>query len=242
MVKVGLCGFTMPVTEYFETFRTVEVNQTFYDPPDPRQLAGWRARAGRGFEFVVKAWQVITHELTSGTYRRLRRPLAASDLAGAGSFKPTGIVTRGWETTLECARILRADKVLVQCPPGFAPTVENLDAMRRFFGTATRPPLLRVLWEPRGEGWTDAIVRSICDELDLDHAADPFLRPVVTPRLRYLRLHGGPRYAHSFDDAELRGLAAGLEPDRETYVMFNNVPCIANARRFLAIVRGARSG
>lgn len=31
MVRVGLCGFTMAIPEYFETFRVVEVQQTFYE-------------------------------------------------------------------------------------------------------------------------------------------------------------------------------------------------------------------
>lgn len=234
MIKVGLCGFTMPVSEYFETFRVVEVNQTFYDPPDERQLARWRMRAGRRFEFVVKAWQLVTHEATSSTYRRLRRPMTPEQLAECGSFKPTSTVALGWRTTLACARLLRADKVLVQCPASFVPSAENVDAMRRFFAGAERPSGMRILWEPRG-AWSDELVASLCAELALDHAVDPTLRAVVTPALAYWRLHGGPRYAHSFGDDELRALRARIDRTRDTYVMFNNVPCIANARRFLAL-------
>lgn len=64
-LKVGLCGFTIGVAAYFETFEVVEVQQTFYDPPAPRTLERWRAQAPPGFEFTMKAWQVITHASTS---------------------------------------------------------------------------------------------------------------------------------------------------------------------------------
>ncbi|MHC1610664.1 MAG: DUF72 domain-containing protein [Candidatus Methanospirareceae archaeon] len=32
----------------------------------------WRLRAPKEFEFTVKAWQLITHEPTSPTYRKAR--------------------------------------------------------------------------------------------------------------------------------------------------------------------------
>ena len=32
-VRVGLCGFTIGAVEYARRYRVVEVQQTFYDPP-----------------------------------------------------------------------------------------------------------------------------------------------------------------------------------------------------------------
>src|SRR6185503_19103411 len=42
-------------------FPVVEVQQTFYDPPPIGTLEKWRRQAPAGFEFTMKAWQVITH-------------------------------------------------------------------------------------------------------------------------------------------------------------------------------------
>ena len=70
-VKVGLCGFSMAMPAYPRHFPIVEVQQTFYQPPAPNTLRRWRELMPPGFEFTVKAWQLVTHAATSSTYRRL---------------------------------------------------------------------------------------------------------------------------------------------------------------------------
>ena len=55
----------------------------------------------------------------------------------------------------------------------------------------------------------------------------------------YFRMHGisGPR--HSYSDTELRQLRAilgGVENDAPAYVMFNNLPRVANAKAFLRLM------
>ena len=73
MLRLGLCGWTINAADYFETFDTLEVQQTFYEPPSRETLARWRDSAPPGFVFTIKAWQLITHRSTSNTYRRLKR-------------------------------------------------------------------------------------------------------------------------------------------------------------------------
>jgi uncharacterized protein YecE (DUF72 family) len=111
----------------------------------------WRAEAPSDFEFTIKAWQLITHDASSPTYRRLRTPMGEADRAGAGGFRTSAIVLRAWERTLACAAILRATAILFQCPASFRPTDDNIDRMRAFFATIKRPTGVRMLWEPRGE-------------------------------------------------------------------------------------------
>ena len=48
-VRLGLCGFTIGAREYFRRFRVVEVQQTFYDPPQDATLVRWRRQAPPGF-------------------------------------------------------------------------------------------------------------------------------------------------------------------------------------------------
>ena len=235
-VKTGLCGFTVGAAAYFETFGVVEVQQTFYDPPAPLTLERWRAQAPPDFEFTMKAWQVITHAGTSRTYRRLKSPFTDEQRNEAGGFRLNATVLGAWRATLACARRLRATAILFQCPASFRPTEENAEAMRRFFAEIERPASMRMLWEPRGP-WPDDLVASLCRDLDLVHAVDPFLRPSLTPALIYWRLHGNGSHYASYTDAELAELRGWLPRDAEAYVMFNNIPRVADAQRFMSTAR-----
>jgi len=237
MLKVGLCGFTMSAGEYFETFPVVEVQQTFYQPPAPRTMLRWREQAPERFEFTMKAWQLITHTSSSRTYSRLKMPLTDVERAECGAFRDTPIVRRGYETTVECARILHATAILFQCPASFRSTEETVGNMRRFFTTVVRPKGVRFLWEPRGP-WSDELVEALCAELDLVHAVDPFVRPSLTPARIYWRLHGTTGSRHVYSDAELRQLIDWLPPGGDAYVMFNNLPRVGDARTFMKMLRG----
>ncbi|HYG83238.1 MAG TPA: DUF72 domain-containing protein, partial [Pyrinomonadaceae bacterium] len=154
--------------EYTSRFPVVEVQQTFYQPPQVPTLERWRAEAPKDFEFTLKAWMLITHEARSPTYRRLKRELSESEREQCGSFRPTPIVREAWGVTLACARALKARRVLFQCPASFRPTKENVKNMREFFETMERPRGMQFLWEPRGD-WAGALVRELCRELDLTH-------------------------------------------------------------------------
>jgi len=240
VIKVGLCGFTIGAREYFETFPVLEVQQTFYEPPAPRTLVRWRKQAPEEFEFTIKAWQLITHRATSRTYRRLRTPLPDAERAQCGAFQTTPIVMKAWETTLACARLLRATAILFQCPASFRAEPENVANLRKFFAAVDRPDGIRFLWEPRGP-WPDALLAELCGELDLTHVVDPFDRDAIPQPLTYWRLHGiGSAYSVYTDD-ELRELVSKLPPTGDAYVMFNNVPRVRDAARFNALLRGAAS-
>jgi uncharacterized protein YecE (DUF72 family) len=236
-VRVGLCGFTMAFDDYVREYRLVEVQQTFYEPPRDATMRRWRAEAPDDFEFTIKAWQLVTHDASSPTYRRLRSPLSATDREDAGAFRTTPVVLRAWTRTLECAAILRATAVLLQCPASFRPTPQNADRLRTFFGTVERPPGIRILWEPRGP-WPSDVVAGLCHELDLVHVVDPFVSTTVTPERMYVRLHGTTGARHVYTDAELGHVGDILpaSPAEPPYVLFNNLPRVEDARRFRAIL------
>ena len=226
-LRVGLCGWTISTEKYFALFDTLEVQQTFYEPPSRVTMDRWREQAPADFVFTIKAWQVITHRATSNTYRRIRSEVNRDE---CGAFRVNPTVMRGWETTRECARILRAKAILFQCPASFKPTDENVNNMRRFFGEIERMKNVAYLWEPRG-AWPDDLLVDVCRELNLVHTVDPFLRDSVTPELTYWRLHGIGTHYRPYTDDELRSLAARV-PHANTYVMFNNIPRVGDATRF----------
>jgi uncharacterized protein YecE (DUF72 family) len=232
MMKLGMCGFTIGAASYFRQFPVVEVQQTFYDPPPLTTLHKWRTQAPPSFEFTIKAWQVITHMATSSTYRRLRRPFSDRQRAEAGAFRLNATTRAAWELTLEAADALRATAILFQCPASFRPTDENVDSMRRFLAAIPRPPGVHLLWEPRG-AWPDSLVLSLCNELQLIHAVDPFIRPSLTPQLLYWRLHGNRSHYANYTDDELRQIMEWVpaDPGVDTYVLFNNIPRVKDIRR-----------
>ena len=46
---------------YSQFFNTVEINSSFYRPPNPGYVYNWVRRVPEGFLFTVKLWQKFTH-------------------------------------------------------------------------------------------------------------------------------------------------------------------------------------
>jgi uncharacterized protein YecE (DUF72 family) len=234
-VRVGLCGWTVSQASYVRRFPLVEVQHTFYEPPSDAVLARWRAQVPAGFEFTIKAWQVVTHESSSPTYRRLKQPLPDSARGLVGAFRTTPPVLAGWRRTLDCARVLQATAVLLQCPKSFRPTSDNVGRMRAFLSQVERPAG-RLLWEPRGQ-WPHELLVELCAELDLVHVVDPMQTETVTQEHTYYRLHGTTGARHVHTDEELRRLRDLVDGRPSPYVLFNNLPRTRDAERFLALLQ-----
>ncbi|HWL74635.1 MAG TPA: DUF72 domain-containing protein [Burkholderiaceae bacterium] len=234
-IKVGLCGFTVGMAQYARHFPVVEVQQTFYQPPEDETLRRWRANAPPDFEFTLKAWQLITHTSTSSTYRRMRRPLTAHERDGLGAFRNTPIVDEGWHRTVECAHILSATAILFQSPASFRPSDEHIENLHAFFGRIKRPEGIRLMWEPRGP-WPEQQVARLCAELALVHVVDPFVTDAQTRSPTYFRLHGVTGSRHVYSDEELRWLMTRIPVEGDVYVMFNNLPRVGDAKRFINLI------
>jgi len=238
-VRVGTCGFAEAQARIFRDFDLLEVQRTFYQPPAAATARRWRERAPAGFVFTLKAWQLITHEATSPTYRRLREPLPARQRAQAGGVRWNPVTRMAWERTREVAEALAAEAVVFQMPRAFVPSRSNLRRLERFFERVPRDGR-RLVLEPRGEEWDDASVRRVVERLDLVHGVDPFLRAPVGRGLRYFRLHGRPayNYRYRYSEEDLGGLQTMLSGARPNWVLFNNDHMAEDAGRFRGRVRG----
>src|SRR5215813_10122220 len=152
-IEIGTCGFGWSKNEYASHLNCVEIQHTFYKPPLVKTLEKWRTEMPADFEFTLKAWQFITHEAGSPTYRRLKRDLTEKEEREAGAFKSSDTVYEAWKVTLESAKALKARTVLFQCPAKFTRTKEHIANLRKFFKHIDRGGL-NCVWEPRGP-WDD---------------------------------------------------------------------------------------
>jgi uncharacterized protein YecE (DUF72 family) len=258
-IRPGVCGFCLPQSELFRRFKLLEVQQTFYWPPQLKTVERWRRTAPEDFEFTVKAFQAITHGPTSPTYRRTK--FTNDERSQCGGFCDTPVVRNAWKTTLALATALEAPVVVFQCPPSFDASESNVRQFRRFFEWAERGRL-RFAWEPRHETWTMELVRELCAWLDLIHVVDPLEQPDVhsfaggsvaaatstpaTPnvygRPRYLRLHGKAlgrfRYDYNgaYTDDELADIKRRCEPG-PSYCLFNNKQMAVDTPRFIELLQ-----
>ncbi|MBA3631199.1 MAG: DUF72 domain-containing protein [Acidobacteria bacterium] len=233
-VKIGTCGFRTSKDDYFQLLSTVEIQHTFYQPPQIATLERWRKESPPEFEFTLKAWQLITHAAKSPTYKRLKKKLSEIEQQEAGYFKPTAIVKEAWDATLACAKALKAKTILFQCPASFKPTRENIANLENFFSSINREKF-NFCWEPRGD-WNEKIVKDICKNLDLWHTVDPFLKKTETPEKCYFRLHGRNGWRYKYEESELEELATLLPKNRISYIFFNNIEMTEDALKFQEIV------
>ncbi|MBI4573414.1 MAG: DUF72 domain-containing protein [candidate division NC10 bacterium] len=244
-VKVGCCGFPIAKAEYYRRFAVVEIQQTFYNLPRVQTAERWRqealarrSRNGRAdFEFTMKAWQLITHERSSPTYRRLRKAIPEAERDLYGSFRPTEPVLKAWTDTAAVARALGASVIVFQCPPRFTPTEEHVENLRGFFRSVEHTGFVTA-WEPRGD-WPPDLVRRLCEELHLVHVVDPLKQLPQSEGLRYFRLHGVTGYRYLHTDQNLRTVAEQCATDNPTYALFNNLFMGEDALRLQALAQPA---
>lgn len=231
-LKIGCCGFPVAKEKYFKNFKVVELQQTFYQPPQINTAYKWRQQAPSDFEFTLKAWQLITHTTSSPTYRRLKLKIPKDEKKYYGNFKPSDEVFLAWENTDKLACALNSKVIIFQCPVSFKPSTENLKNMKEFFKQIKRRNYL-FCFEPRAESWTEALIKFVCKDLDLVHCVDPFKMKPLFGKIRYLRLHGIGGYNYKYTNNDLGKLLDLVKTeDLETYVMFNNVYMFENALKF----------
>jgi len=125
---------------YSQFFNTVEINSSFYRPPNPGYVYNWVRRVPGDFLFTDKLWQKFTHPKM---YKEATGEEAAISLQDVDIFK------RSIEP------LLKGDKLgalLAQFPPSFRNDSFGqrvLTAVSRLFGQ------YRLAVELRHRGWSD---------------------------------------------------------------------------------------
>ncbi len=92
---------------YSQFFNTVEINSSFYRPPNPGYVYNWVRRVPEGFLFTVKLWQKFTHPKM---YEEATGEAAAISQKDVDLFK---------QSIEPLARYRKLGAILAQFPPSF---------------------------------------------------------------------------------------------------------------------------
>jgi uncharacterized protein YecE (DUF72 family) len=228
---------------YAEHFDTVEVNSTFYRPPDAAATARWVAHTPADFEFSVKLHQRFTHVMPVG--------LGTPPPAGARTTSTLPLPLPGevdeFKAGLEpIAASGKLGGVLAQFPPSFHHHSDSLAYLAQLLDAFRGYPMAVEL---RHRSWSDAGT-DVTELLDRFQAAwvqidEPKFRLSIRQdfapnigRFFYMRLHGRnaaqwwspeapeDRYNSLYSAEELRPVADGVatvRPDvRKAYLYLNN--------------------
>lgn len=227
----------MPAREflrfYASRFATTEVNYSFYHLPRVANYKKWSDETPPGFVFALKASRFITH------IKRLKG------------------VRESWSEFVRRALTLgeKMGPILLQFPPSFHATAENLESVERMLGyKVSREHRLRLAMEFRHESCFDEKMLSCLREhqvsLVIAHSSRyPMPEVAATAPSVYFRFHG-PRelFASGYSDAELRQWAAHMKAfladGRDVYAYFNNDAlgdAVPNAEALIKMVAPAGS-
>lgn len=222
----GMSKKVHPVEFLSQFFDTIEINSTYYRPPQARVSASWaqKAAGNERFKYTVKLWQRFTHE---------RDEWPSDDEV---TVFTSGISPLAMEGKLGA--------LLVQFPWSFKRTPENREWLARVLDAFSEFPLAL---EVRHASWDEpAVYESLAERgvafCNIDQplfAKSIKPKDKVTSRVGYVRLHGrnahdwfraeagrDERYNYLYSEEELKPWVEKIEAIRntadETYVITNN--------------------
>jgi uncharacterized protein YecE (DUF72 family) len=189
---------------YLRSFRTVEINNSFYRLPPRETFEQWRRSTPADFNFAVKASRYLTH------MKKLKDP-----------EEP---IARFFDSVAGLGRKLSV--VLFQLPPAWK---LNLERFEHFLNAL--PKGYRYTVEFREKSWLTGPVYSLLEQHNIAfciYELEYFMSPVITTAdFVYVRLHGpGLKYQGSYSDDVLRSWAKHAKKwnaeGKDVYVYFDN--------------------
>jgi uncharacterized protein YecE (DUF72 family) len=216
---------------YGQFFNTVEINSSFYRPPDPGYVYNWVRRVPTGFLFAVKLWQKFTHP-------KMYQEATGED--AVISRQDVDIFSRCLEPLVKYNKL---GALLAQFPPSF----KNDDSGRRVIGAlANAFGQYPLALELRHRSWSDdaATARLLREnniawvQIDEPKFSSSVAAEVpVTADMAYFRFHGRnakewwtgdseTRYRYLYSPDEIAGLAERVKNAagevKTLFAFFNN--------------------
>ena len=216
---------------YSQFFNTVEVNSSFYRPPNPGFADNWVKRTPHDFKFAVKLWQKFTH------------PKMYQEATGEHAVVSQNDIDLFMSSIDPLARAGKLCALLAQFPPSFKNDgygQQILDAVMRTFG---KYPLTVEL---RHRSWSDDknTARLLKEnnvawvQIDEPKFSSSIATEVpVTSDMAYFRFHGRNaenwwrgdtenRYKYLYSSEEIEELSDRVKrvagQARLTFAFFNN--------------------
>jgi uncharacterized protein YecE (DUF72 family) len=210
------------IANYFDT---IEINSSFYRPPEKRMAQSWVRRTAHNpdFKFTAKLYQKFTHE------------------RGQATEEDEKAYRMGIEPLIEAGKL---GALLVQFPWSFKNTEESRAYLKQLLNRFQEYPLVV---EVRHGSWNkENVYRSLADRgVGFCNIDQPIFERSITPSSRvtssvgYVRLHGrnyenwfsdtadaAARYDYLYSPEELKpwieNIRAVADRAKEVYVITNN--------------------
>lgn len=251
MRYVGCCSRRVTWQEYARLFNAIEVDSTFYRLPRVETARRWLESTSGKVRFCIKAFQGITHPISSPTWRRAGAKRPTINAERYGHLKPSEENLACWDSTLKVCRAVDARLCILQLPPSFECNDDNTANALAFLSSIRRDDI-SIGIEFRHRSWmrdeNKGRLLSILDR-GIIHVVDPFTwMPAVVKDTVYFRMHGrlsskgsdsisyDYSYRYGDDDlARLEQIVDALDAD-EIFVMFNNLTMHDDALRFRSLL------
>ncbi len=216
---------------YSQFFNTVEINSSFYSPPNPGYVYSWARKVPEGFLFTAKLWQKFTHP-------KMFKQTTGSD--AVISLKDIDIFKNSIEPL---ARVGKLGALLAQFPPSFKNDSfgrQILQAIIKAFGN------YRLAIELRHRSWSDdpgtaeLLAESNAAWVQIDEPkfkSSVAQQLPITSDMAYLRFHGRnaedwwrgdneTRYSYLYSPEEIHELTQRVtdvgKKTKLTFAFFNN--------------------
>ena len=221
---------------YAQYFNTVEINSSFYRPPNQYAARAWASKVPGDFRFTVKLWQKFTH------------PKMFEAATGQQSFvaeEDFGVFAEGIAPLVEAGKL---GVLLAQFPTSFRPDEATVDYLADLI-TRLRGAGLPLAVELRHREWTESeettAIRSLMEAqgvawvmIDEPRFKTSIRHVPLTSDLGYFRFHGRnyqnwwrhgeseDRYNYLYTPQEQKDLAQDVREvaanTNETYAFYNN--------------------
>ena len=216
---------------YSQFFNTVEVNSSFYRPPNPGFAENWVKRTPKDFKFAVKLWQKFTH------------PKMYQEATGEHAIISQNDVDLFMNSIEPIYRAGKLGSLLAQFPPSFKNDSYGKQILNAVIRTFVRYPLAIEL---RHRSWSDdenTSKRLRESNVSWVHIDEPKFSSSVAEKVpltadfTYFRFHGRnaetwwqgnseTRYKYLYSPEEIEELASKVKKAAETtkltFAFFNN--------------------